>query len=76
LTEIGSLGPDKPRGYNPIIGDESYGDAVNSYCAQGGISYTVWCFDPHWEPTLIKDWSFTPTWQGAYFKKALQTKLP
>lgn len=76
LTEIGFLGPDEPRGYNPITGDESYGDAITSYCAQRGISYTVWCFDPHWGPTLIKDWSFTPTRQGAYFKKALQTKLP
>ena len=27
--------------------------------------------DPDWAPTLIKDWNFTPTRQGTYFKKAL-----
>ncbi len=74
LTEIGFLGPDEPGGYNPIIGDESYGAAITSYCAKHGISYTVWCFDPHWGPTLIKDWDFTPSRQGVYFKKALQAK--
>jgi len=74
LTEIGFLPADEPGGYNPITGDETYGDALTSYCAQRGISYTVWCFDPHWSPTVIKDWNFTPTRQGAYFKKAMQSK--
>jgi hypothetical protein len=73
LTEIGFQAPDEPNGYNPIIGDETYGDELTSYCARHGISYTVWCFDPHWSPTLIKDWNFTPSRQGIYFKKALQT---
>jgi hypothetical protein len=76
LTEFGFVGPDDKTGYNPIIGDETFGDAITSYCAKRGISYTVWCFDPHWGPTLIKDWNFTPTRQGAYFKKAMQTQLP
>jgi len=76
LTEIGFLPPDEPGGYNPITGDETYGGAITSYCARHGISYTVWCFDPHWSPCLIKDWNFTPTRAGMYFKKALQTPLP
>lgn len=76
LTEIGFLEPDAPGGYNPIVGDERYGKAITSYCAGHGISYTVWCFDPHWSPTLIKDWNFTPTRAGAFFKQALQTPLP
>ena len=76
LTEIGFLEPEAPGGYNPITGDEHYGDAITSYCAQRGISYTLWCFDPHWGPTLIKDWSFTPTRAGVYFKKAMQQKQP
>ena len=76
LTEIGFLEPGAPGGYNPITGDESYGDAITSYCARHGISYTVWCFDPHWGPTLIKDWDYTPTRAGAYFKKTLQQKQP
>ena len=73
LTEIGFLEPSAPGGYNPITGDESYGDAITGYCARHGISYTAWCFDPHWSPCLIKDWNFTPTRAGAYFKKAMQT---
>ncbi|HTY88265.1 MAG TPA: glycoside hydrolase family 5 protein [Candidatus Acidoferrum sp.] len=76
LTEIGFLEPEAPGGYNPIIGDESYGDAITAYCARHGISYAVWCFDPHWGPCLIKDWNFTPTRSGAYFKKAMQAKQP
>jgi len=73
LTEIGFLEPGAPGGYNPITGDEIYGDAITSYCAGHGISYTVWCFDPHWGPCLIKDWNFTPTRAGIYFKKTMQT---
>ncbi|HEX3890144.1 MAG TPA: glycoside hydrolase family 5 protein [Verrucomicrobiae bacterium] len=76
LTEVGFLPPGEPGGYNPIIGDETYGDALTSYCAKHGISYTVWCFDIHWGPTLIKDWNFTPTRSGAYFKKAMSQKQP
>jgi hypothetical protein len=76
LTEIGFREPGAPGGYNPIIGDESYGDAITAYCTRHGISYTVWCFDPHWGPQLIQDWDFTPTRAGAYFKKALQQKPP
>jgi hypothetical protein len=58
----------------PIVGDESYGDALTLYCAKRGISYTPWCFDIHWSPTLIKDWNYTPTRQGAFFKQALPRK--
>ncbi|MFZ0829446.1 MAG: cellulase family glycosylhydrolase [Verrucomicrobiia bacterium] len=76
LTEIGFLEPGAPGGYNPITGDESYGDAITAYCARHGISYTVWCFDPHWGPCLIKDWNFTPTRAGIYFKKALSQPQP
>ena len=76
LTEVGFLPAGEPGGYNPITGDETYGDALTSYCARRGISYTAWCFDPHWGPQLIKDWNFTPTRAGAYFKKAMQQKQP
>jgi endoglucanase len=76
LTEVGFLEPGAPDNYNPITGDETYGDALTSYCAKHGISYTVWCFDPHWSPCLIKDWNFTPTREGAYFKKAMLQTQP
>lgn len=72
LTEVGFCGADDRRAHVPVIGDESYGAALTGYCAKRGISYSVWCFDPEWAPTLIEDWSFQPTRQGKYFKAALQ----
>jgi endoglucanase len=71
LTEIGFCGANDKGAHIPVISDESYGDAITQYTAQHGISYTVWVFDPQWAPMLIKDWNFTPTRQGIYFKNAL-----
>jgi aryl-phospho-beta-D-glucosidase BglC (GH1 family) len=76
LTEIGFCGPDEKGAHVPVISDESYGDAITAYCAERGISYTVWVFDPQWAPMLIEDWNFTPTRQGRYFKKALLQSKP
>ncbi len=72
LTEIGFSGAGERGAHVPVIGDESYGDAITQYCTERGISYTVWVFDAQWSPMLISDWDFTPTRQGRYFKKALQ----
>ena len=72
LTEIGFCGPDDKGAHVPVISDESYGDAITRYCDTNGISYVVWVFDPQWAPMLFTDWSYTPTRQGRYFKKALQ----
>ena len=72
LTEIGFCGAGERGAHVPVISDESYGDAITKYCADNGISYTVWVFDPQWAPMLISDWNFTPTRQGRYFKAALQ----
>ena len=75
-TEVGFCAADDKKAHIPVIGDETFGDAFTAYCDQRGISYSVWCFDPHWAPPLIEDWSFKPTRQGVYFKKALQKKQP
>jgi len=75
-TEVGFCAADDKRAHVPVIGDESYGEALTSYCDKRGISYSVWCFDPHWGPTLIQDWSFAPTRQGVYFKKAFHKNQP
>ena len=72
LTEIGFCAKEDRGSHIPVIGDESYGDAITSYCAARGISYTVWIFDAEWSPMLIDDWNYTPTRQGKYFKNALQ----
>jgi endoglucanase len=76
LTEVGFCAVDDRQAHVPVIGDETYGDALTAYCAKRGISYAVWCFDPEWAPTLIEDWSFQPTRQGQYFKQAWQKKQP
>ncbi len=72
LTEIGFCGADDKGAHVPVISDESYGDAITSYCDTKGISYVVWVFDPQWAPMLFSDWNYTPTRQGRYFKQALQ----
>ncbi len=73
-TELGFAAPDEKGARPPFISDESYGDAITAFFWQRGISYSVWCFDPQWAPTLIKDWNFTPTREGVYFKKLWQQK--
>jgi hypothetical protein len=36
-----------------------------------GISWLVWCFDPEWGPTLIKDWQYNLTPSGEYAKERM-----
>lgn len=72
LSEIGFSGAEERGAHRPVISDESYGDAITAYADERGISYVIWVFDPHWAPMLFSDWDFTPTRQGAYFKKAMQ----
>ncbi len=59
------------HGSVPFVGGVRYGRAILDYMAKRGISWTAWCFDPQWAPTLIEDWAFTPTEEGALFKAAL-----
>jgi hypothetical protein len=70
-TEFGFMGADERGAHMPCISDENYGEAIISYFAKKGISYTIWCFDPDWPPTLITDWNFTPSRQGKFFKAEL-----
>lgn len=70
-TEFGFMGADERGAHIPCISDESYGEAIINYFDKKGISYTIWCFDPNWPPTLISNWNFTPSRQGFFFKKVL-----
>lgn len=72
LTEIGFCSADAPGAHIPVIGDETYGDAITNYTNSRGISYVAWVFDPNWSPMLISDWNFTPTQHGTYFKKSFE----
>lgn len=70
-TEFGFMGPDDQGAHIPCIADEVYGEAIMNYFEKKGISYTLWCFDPNWPPTLITDWEFTPSRAGKFFQKDL-----
>lgn len=71
LTEIGFALPDEKGAHIPVKGDETYGRALVEYTAKKGISWVVWCFDPKWSPFMFTDWDYTPTRQGAFFKKVM-----
>ena len=57
-----------------LISTDDYGKHITEYLESKGISFTVWCFDPPWAPTLLSDWDYTPTTQGRFFKSYLQDK--
>lgn len=73
-TEIGYCLESEKGAHIPVMSTDVYGDHITEYFEQKGISFTVWCFDPHWAPTLINDWNYTPSTQGRYFKKYLQSQ--
>jgi len=73
LTEIGFSGPKDLGAHVPVISDESYAKAITNYCDTKGISYVVWVFDKKWAPRLYVDDNYTPSRQGTYFKKKLQS---
>ena len=70
-TEFGFMPENEPGAHIPCIGDEVYGKAIMDYFDKKGISFTIWSFDPDWSPTLIRDWDFTLSMQGKFFKEVL-----
>lgn len=73
-TEIGFCLENELGAHIPVISTDVYGKHITEYFESKGISFTVWCFDTAWSPTLIEDWNFTPTTQGRFFKDYLQRK--
>ncbi len=71
-TEFGFMSADGRGAHVPVIGDETYGNALIAYFEKKGISWTAWVFDPQWSPQLVDDWSYTPTRQGRLFREKLQ----
>lgn len=71
-TEIGYCLETEKGAHIPVKSTDVYGDHITKYFEQKGISFTIWCFDPHWAPTLINDWNYTLSTQGRYFKRYLQ----
>jgi len=74
LTEIGFALPEEKGVHIPVHGDEEYGKILTDYAKKNGISWVVWVFDPDWAPMMFKDWNYTPTRQGAFFKKVMTEK--
>jgi len=50
---------------------DSYGPSIIRYLESKGISWLVWCFDPEWGPSLIKDWNYTLTPAGEFAKNIM-----
>ncbi len=73
LTEIGYCRKDDPGAHIPVISDHSYGEAISAYVDNKNISYIVWVFDKNWSPQLFTDDQFTPSYQGAFWKKKLNS---
>jgi hypothetical protein len=75
LTEIGFAGAEEKGAHVPVIGDESYGDAIVKYCDDKNISWVAWVFDPNWAPSLFSNWNYDLTRHGVFFKKALMERV-
>jgi endoglucanase len=75
-TEFGFMSADGRGAHVPVIGDETYGEAIINYFEAKGISWTAWVFDPVWSPQLIENWSFEPTRQGRFFREKMMRLNP
>lgn len=71
-TEFGFMDAKDRGAHQPTIADEKYGEAIIAFFEQRGISWTPWVFDAEWVPSLIKDWDYTPTRQGVFFREKLK----
>ncbi len=72
VTEFGFMDADGPGAHVPVIGDETYGEAIVGYMQAKGISWTAWVFDPQWSPQLFLTWEFVPTKQGEFFRRKMR----
>ncbi len=52
-----------------------YGPAIIKYLEGKGISWAVWCFDPEWGPTLIRNWDYELTPSGEFAKAAMKGEI-
>jgi aryl-phospho-beta-D-glucosidase BglC (GH1 family) len=66
-------------GYSSQYGSKeataAYGADILSYLESRKISWTVWCFDPDWGPSMISSWEpFELTGEGQFFSDAMHAK--
>jgi hypothetical protein len=84
-TEFGGFArPASPASQPPASGspgtgtgnpNTSYGPAIIKYLEDKGISWTVWCFDPEWGPTLIRNWNYELNASGEFAKSAIHGEI-
>jgi hypothetical protein len=56
--------------------DPEYGPAIIKYLESRNISWTVWCFDPEWGPSLLASWDgFKLNASGEFAKAALHGEI-
>jgi endoglucanase len=55
--------------------NSNYGPEIIRYLEGKGISWTVWCFDPAWGPTLIKNWDYELNASGEFTKAAMNGEI-
>ena len=53
----------------------TYGPAIIKYLEDKGIGWTVWCFDPEWGPTLLRNWDYQLTPSGEFAKAAMHGEI-
>ena len=70
-SELGFMSEEGRGAHIPVIGDETYGNAIIDFFEERGISWVAWVFDPVWSPQLIESWNFEPTQQGKFFKQKM-----
>lgn len=75
-TEFGFMSEEGRGAHIPVIGDETYGEAIIDFFEERGISWTAWVFDPSWSPQLIENWDFEPTRQGRFFRDKMMQLNP
>jgi aryl-phospho-beta-D-glucosidase BglC (GH1 family) len=57
------------------VRNATYGPEIIKYLEGRGISWTVWCFDPTWGPTLIKNWNYELNASGEFAKAAMNGEI-
>jgi aryl-phospho-beta-D-glucosidase BglC (GH1 family) len=62
-----------PAGRNPTSAD--YGPDIIKYLEGKGISWTVWCFDPEWGPSLLRNWDFQLNSSGEFARAAMHGEI-
>jgi aryl-phospho-beta-D-glucosidase BglC (GH1 family) len=84
-TEFGGFAMPAAVGAQPTAADAgagsraavaaAYGPAIIKFLEGKGISWTVWCFDPEWGPSLLRNWDYQFNASGEFARAALRGEL-